>query len=291
MLSEAPNFFNQQNGEERGQLHREGRSDLNPVELLRIGDIAGMYYSCDKPTDTLLVYGIGAPIPPDNGTLPDAPFILRHNVDIYVPDYIGYGRSDGKFTPKGCIETFTRLYDQFINGCEATNSYSSTAKQMQYKRIIVAGRSLGGTYVPLLPRFDSRIKELAILSPVVDSKSQGSIAGEETNETFLKSMAKDGYHHLYRGVLDQVWEDHLENLDDLSPMDNIVFMNGVKLFIGHGVKDQIVHYSKSEEYHKKLCEAYPDQASNFNLKLYPEGDHGKTTTNKAIEDFLQWLGL
>lgn len=272
-------------------LYHEGRSDINSVELLKIEDIAGMYYSCGKPTKTLIIYGIGAPIPPDNGTLPDAPIILNHGVDIYVPDYIGYGRSDGKFTPEGCIDTFTKLFDKFTNGCEAINSYSSSHKQMQYSRIIMVGRSFGGTYVPVLPRFDSRIKELAILSPVVDSKSQGSVAREETNETFLQSMAEDGYHHLYRGVLDQRWVDHLENKDDLSPMDNISYMQGVKLFIGHGMKDDVVHFSKSVEYHRLLCQAFPDQTANFNIKLYPEGNHGKSTTNQAIEDFLVWLGL
>lgn len=267
-------------------------------ELLRIGDIAGSYYACeqDKPSDTLIIYGIGAPRTPDFGDLPDRDVIRSHGVDIFVPDYIGFGRSDGEFTPQNCIDTFTTLFDAFTNGCEGKNTYSETAKQMQYKRIIIVGRSLGGTYVPLLPRFDPRIKEVAILCPVVDSKSQDKIPDikEESNTTFMDSMRRDGYHHLYRGIVgqhEQLWENHLENRDDLSPMDNMQYLNGVKLFIGHGTKDDVVHYSKSKAYYDRLRETFPDQQDNFKLEIIPDGGHDGSTTNPAMESFLTWLGL
>lgn len=273
------------------KMYSEGRSEFVPAELLRVGDIAGMYYSCGKPTNTLIIYGIGGPRVPDSGELPAKKIIRDYGIDIYVPDYIGFGRSDGEFTPQGCIDTFTRLYDEFTNGCEGRNSYTDTAKPLQYNRIIMVGRSLGGTYVPVLPRFDPRIKELGLIFPVVDSKSQGSIPGEETNKRFIRSMQEDGYHHLYRGVLTPQWKDHLENRDDLSPMDNITYMDGIKLFVGHGKLDDIVHYSKSEEYVRRLQEAFPDQKANFKFEPYPNGKHDDKTSNEAIEDFLKWLGF
>lgn len=262
----------------------------NKASLLKIGKVAGMHYSVGK-SNTVVVYGIGAPIPPDNGNLPDAPVLLKFAVDIFVPDYIGYGRSDGAFTPKNCIKTFLFLYEAFKNGCIAKNAYESKELKLKYKRIIFIGRSFGGTYVPLLPRFNKEIKEIGLIYPVVDSKSQGSIEGEETNKIFLDSMRSDGYYHLYRGILSKKWEDHLENKDGLSPMDNINHLKDIKVFIGHGKQDQCVHYSKSVRYYKKVVETYPGRKKQFEVKLYLKGDHSEKTSNSAVKDFMKWLGF
>lgn len=261
------------------------------VELLKIGQIVGMHYSTKMYSDTLIIYAIGAPIPPDSGTLPDAPFLLRFGTDIFVPDYLGFSRSDGKFTPKNCINTFLLLFKAFKKGCLAKNAYEKLTIKLKYKRIIFIGRSFGGTFIPLLPRFNPGIKEIAIFAPVVDSKSCGSIKGEETNEDFLKSMKYDGYKHLYRGILDKVWIDNLENKDGLSPMDNVRYLENTKLFIAHGKRDKCVHYSKSKKYYEKILEVFPKRKKQFKLKLYSKGKHDFTTTNKASRDFLKWLNL
>lgn len=254
----------------------------------KIGPLAGMYYSNGKKHSTVIVYGIGAPIVPDSGQLPDASVIMNYEVDLFVPDYFGYGRSDKQFTPLNCIKTFDFIFQQFRQGVYGLNHYANLKHYFQYRRIIFIGRSIGGTYVPLLPRFNSQIKELGILCPVVDSKSCGSVKGEETNEIFLKSMQDDGYHHLYRGITNSVWKKHLENQDDLSPMDNIKHLKNVKLFIGHGKLDRCVHYSKSVKYYEKLIQYY-GKKKRFKLKLYSKGRHDKTTTNLATKDFLDWI--
>lgn len=260
-------------------------------KLLKIGDIAGMYYYSDDLSTTLVVYGIGAPIPPDYGWLPDAKEIMKFKTDIFIPDYIGYGRSDGKFTPLNCIRTFIKLYKSFINGCIGVNYYDNSKKKLKYDRIIFIGRSFGGTYVPLLPRFEPAIKLLGLFCPVVNSKSCGSVTGEESNEDFLRSMKKDGYHHLYRGILSNEWKEHLENKDDLSPMDNIRFLSKAKLFIAHGKLDKCVHYSKSVEYYEKIKQSFPKSKNDYCLKLYPNGNHGKSTTNNASVELLEWIGI
>jgi hypothetical protein len=161
----------------------------------------------------------------------------------------------------------------------------------KYTRVVIVGHSLGGTYVPVLPRFASEIGELAILGPVVESKSCGSVEGEETNEDFLRSMKEDGYHYLFRGVLEPIWEDHLENRDDLSPMDNIAYLSQAKLFIGHGKLDACVHYSKSVKYFERILQMFPDKKEQFLLKIYEEGDHGIGTTNQAVQDVMDWFGF
>lgn len=261
-----------------------------PAELYRVGDIAGMFYPSLTPSDRVVIYGIGAPIPPDSGNLPDANVIRSHGYDVFVPDYIGYGRSDGTFTPEGCVRTFTFLFDQFSQGCEGRNSYADKIRPFHYEDIAFVGRSLGAVYVPLLPKYDSRISELAIVCPVVENKTCGSMPGEESNEQWMRAMSDDGYHHLYRGILDDVWERHLIGEDEYSPMDNIQFLENARLFIGHGLEDHVVHHSKSVNYYNQIMQTFPQRQNQFMLQLYSGGGHDRTTTNRAVADFLKWIG-
>lgn len=259
-------------------------------KFYKIGKIAGVYYSCGRKSDTILVYGIGAPNVPDNGSLPDAPYILKNKVDIFVPDYIGFGRSEGVFSPQNCIKTFLTLYDKFKKGCIGKNTYESKTIRLKYKRILFVGRSLGGAYVPLLPKFNKKIKELGVLCGAVDQSEQGAVVGEETNPDFMNGIMKD-FKYLYRGVSESGWWQHLEDNDGLSPMDNIKDLKGSKLFIAHGKKDVCIHYSKATNYYKKIVEYFPSKSKQFKLKIYQDGDHGPATTNKAIQDFLEWIGV
>lgn len=260
-------------------------------ELIRIGGIAGMLYASSKPRKTLVIYGLGAPVLPDSGNLPDAPAIMNFDVDLFVPDYIGYGRSDGIFSPVNSIKTFLNLYKAIIKGGYGINHYENQKIELNYKRIIFIGRSFGGTYLPLLPKYNPKIKELGIIYPAVDNKSSGSMPPEESNEDFMRAMRQDGYRHLYRGILSKVWEKHLENKDGLSPMDNIQFLKDVKLFIGHGKKDECINYKKSVTYFDKILQTFPDRKQQYKLSLYPNSGHNYKTSNPASRDFLTWLGV
>lgn len=261
------------------------------IDLIRINDIACMYYRRGKKSRNLVIYGPGAPIVPDNGNLPDAKIISLFDTDLIVPDYIGYGRSGGKFTPKNCILTFIKLNNQLKKGCIAKNNYSNEQLRLNYKRIIFIGRSLGGTYLPLLPKYDPTIKDLGLIYPAVDNASCGSVKGEETNEEFLNAMSGDGYKYLYRGILDPIWKKHLQNLDGLSPVDNIKYLSKVRMFIGHGKKDKCIHYSKSVKYFQDIVKFFPENKNQFVIKVYPNTGHEPATSNVAAYDFLEWLGL
>ena len=131
--------------------------DYPKAVFVRIGSIGGMYYSCGKKASKIIVYAPGGPTVPDNGSWPDAPYILKRGIDLFVPDYIGFGRSDGKFTPKNCIRTLLVLFENFKMGCGGISYYHSQKYIFKYQDVLFVGRSLGGAYVPLLPRFNKNI--------------------------------------------------------------------------------------------------------------------------------------
>lgn len=261
-------------------------------ELLRIGKITGMYYKvANRKSSNIVIYGIGAPLPPDNGTLQDASHILDFDVDLFVPDYIGYGRSEGKFTPMSCVNTFLHLYEDIKKGCAGKNHYKGTSLSLKYKNIYFIGRSWGGIYVLLLPRFNKEITNICAIFPLVDWKSQGiNKDQEETINGFVSAMTDDGYKYLYRGILNPIWKKHFTGEDKLAPVDNIKYLKNAKIFIGHGKKDINIHYRKSEAYYKKIIQLFPDRKAQFNLKLYPY-DHSKKTSNKSIVDYFRWMKI
>ncbi len=262
------------------------------TELLGINQIRGMFYSVPgRQTERLVIYGIGAPLPPDSGCLPDAPVILDFDVDLFVPDFIGFGRSKGSFTPKNCIKTFLELHDAFKNGCLAKNSYQNVARKLKYKEIIFVGRSFSGMYVLLLPRFNPKIDKIGAISPILDYQECGKIKGEETPNQFMKAMLDDGYKHLYRGIEAKIWSKHFLNRDSLRPIDNLNFLGNTRVFIGHGARDSNINSIHSLNFHRKLIEKFPDKKEKFLFKLYQSGDHGKSTSSKAVADFLSWLEI
>lgn len=260
---------------------------------LKINGIFGNLYYVGQPGkyNSIVVFGKGAPTTPDNGNLDEAQEILNYQTDLFVPDYIGYARSDGDHTPINCVNTFLNLYENFTKGCNGSNKYLDLNIKLKYDRVIFMGRSYGGIYVPLLPRFNKLINEICIIFGSVNNAACDNFPEKETNQKFMSAMKDNGYHHLYRGILDAVWEKHLRNEDDLAPIQegNINYLENTHLFIGHGKKDRFIDYSIAEDYYLRIKNMFPSK-KNLKFKLYP-GDHDGDTSKKIIKDFLNWIKL
>lgn len=264
---------------------------INKPTFLKINGIGGIFYpNTNFPSNNLIIYATGVPLPPDNGTLSDAPFILNFKTDLFVPDYIGYGRSEGIFTPMNCVNTFLLLFNDFSNGCIAKNSYLNLMLKLRYKHIVIVGRSFGGMYTLLLPKFNKEIINIGAISPILDYVECGNIPGEETTAGFMRAMNNDGYKHLFRGINSNLWKKHFYNLDDLQPFNSIQFYKHTKIFLGHGKKDNNINFIHTVRFFEQLNINFPKNKDRFKLELY-SGDHGAETSNRAIIDCLKWFGL
>ena len=91
-----------------------------------------------RPT-VIYFYGNGSSIE-DSG-----PFVQRlreHGVNVLVPDYVGYGYSDGEPSEAGCYASATAAYD-----------YIAERRRIPAGRIVLMGRSLGtGVAIDLASR-------------------------------------------------------------------------------------------------------------------------------------------
>lgn len=264
------------------------------TQFLKIGKIAGIYYyhPNKRPSSRIVIYGIGAPLPPDEGKLSDAPVILSYDTDLFVFDYLGFGRSDGRFTPLNCIKSFIYLYQALTSGCIGKSYYEGVSLRLRYKEIHFMGRSWGGIYVLLLPRFEKNIQNICSIFPVTDWRRLGKDKNhpEETIEGFYKAMTKDGYKYLYRGILHPVWRRHFSGEDGLSPIDNVNYLQNSYVFLGHGKKDTNIYVGHSIDFYNRLIQTFPNNKHQYMLKIYPY-DHSAKTSNLAVKDYFKWRGI
>ncbi len=253
---------------------------------LRIGGIFGNLYTSGK-SSTVVLYGKGAPSVPDSGKLEEARIASIYKTDILVPDYIGYGRSDGFFTPMNCIRTFLIMRRHLLSGAIGINYGDRIRKKLKYKRVIIIGKSFGGRYVSLLPKFNKEIGEIGLFSPALETSAYGG--GEESNEDFFRVMEKDGYSHMYRGVLSKGWKKHMQGRDVLAPIKNIKHLGMAKIFIAHGMEDKSIRFFRSVSYYKMILGEFPwKEKDSIELKLYRKVGH-RGLGAKAIADCMDWF--
>lgn len=81
--------------------------------LVKNGLVASFYQSAN-PNGKLMVVAIGAPNLIDVGALRNASLLTDAGYDVLVPEYYGFCRSEGEFTPMNSIETLldARKYSQ-----------------------------------------------------------------------------------------------------------------------------------------------------------------------------------
>lgn len=266
---------------------------MNKGEFGKTGDLGLTWYASKKTglSKAVVVYALGMPRLPDNGQMSEALAFTSCGVDVVVPDYYGFGRSGGAFVPQNCLYTLKDTVELLSVGTKINRKYDGWSKYLKYLRIVVVGKSFGANYVALLPKVCPIVSVVGLICPCVDNKSQGSVEPEETNESFVSAMINDGYGRLAVGFEKnlELWKCHLEGKDDLDAMEHLESVGKAKVFVGHGIKDDVVSYTKSVEYFEKLKFRF-GESGRFELCLYPEGDHGESTTLPAIADFMRWLG-
>lgn len=265
---------------------------MNKGEFGMVGDLGLTWYASKKTSlsKTVVVYALGMPRLPDNGLSAEALAFTKYGVDVVVPDYYGFGRSGGEFVPQNCLASLKDTVEMLSVGIKIGRKYDGWGKYLKYDKIVVVGKSFGANYVALLPGICHLVDTIGLLCPCVDNKSQGSVEPEETNESFISAMFDDGYGRIAPGFGAnlEVWKRHLNGGDNLDAVEHPENVGGARVFIGHGISDDVVSYTKSVSYFEKLKLRF-GALDQFKLCLYPKGDHGESTTMPAIADFMQWF--
>ncbi len=256
------------------------------METLVKNRLVASYARSGNPNGTLVIVAIGAPNAVDIDSLRNADLLTAAGYDVLVPDYYGFARSGGRFTPQNSIKTLLDAR-KYAMGGEWTVAYSGESKILEYSNIVFLGLSYGGGVVPLLPKFCPEIDTIGLFYPVTDYRSFGKRGvKEETVEDFLRAL-KTGFRPLYRGIDDPVWTRQFDDALRLTPMLETAYLKNVRVFLAHGTEDESIYYKKTAEYAAKLRSEFP--RNDIEYREYPGLQHGFSTMLPATEDFIRFL--
>ena len=174
------------------------------------------------------------------------------------PDYYGFGRSGGFFSPKNCIQT---AYDTIQTFRQMIPVFSVYDKQEivppLYEEIVVVGFSYGGWIASMMPKFDPLIQDVVLIAPWLAYEDMAMIdKPEESDEEFVRLYSLV-YKHLYRVDPQQDPYDALLDIKSVFPMQDWEHLRDSKVFVVHGSGDKVIWSGRSEQFIKQLLAINP----------------------------------
>lgn len=259
------------------------------IQLVKFGQIVGSLYLPDKPT-AVVIYAKGGPSLGDDGHSPIWPVCRKYQVALLVPDYIGYCRSDGVFNFKNCVATLTESEDFLKGQTAAGNLKTGREIHLNFDQIILLGSSWGGAIVPFLEKYRrSQISQIGLISPLTNWISQGKTKYQEEDEISTMKLIQGGFGNIYRGFDKSEWPEIFAGKNrEFNPIDNVALLGKKNVYIIHGNKDQVIHWSKSREYYLRLKAISQKKVL---WKLLPNATHAPSSRIKGCELILkEFLG-
>lgn len=260
------------------------------MKIIRFGSLVGTFYPQKTSySKWLIIVAIGAPNLEDIENLRNSDILNSNGYDIFVPEYYGYCRSGGLFSPSSSLQTLLDTYDAFCFGYVWDDISTSEKFIKKYKRIFFLGLSYGGSIVPIIPRFRPGILGIGCFYPVLEYLSLWKIGvPEETWEEFLRSI-KNEFPYIYRGIKESTWNRHFQHKTDIIPTQshNIDVLKWINLFLAHWEDDISISFKRTKFYYQNLREHFPEQ--NIIYQQYPWMSHGWDTLMIATDNFICWL--
>ncbi len=185
-------------------------------------------------------------------------WILREGYDYFIFDYQGYGKSEGKPSPKKTLE----------DGEAALRWIFEKNPKVP---IIVFGQSLGGTVA---------------LRSVIDLKNEIPIKAVVVDSTFLS------YKSAVASVLSHHWPTwmfqplaYLVMSDHYAPKNRVKEISPIPLLIFHGDQDKVISYKLGKKIYQKAEDPKTFVSS-------PGGRHGDVFSKHGgnnRRELIEWL--
>lgn len=263
----------------------------NSIVQTKAGELFGTLYNPPKNNSgTVIIHLKGGPSFGDTGKSPLWKPCLKSNVSLFVPDYIGYCRSDGQFNFKNTLKTIEQS-EQFLTGhLIGTLTDSNKPIKPKFSNIILVGSSWGGSIAPFYFKYykNTKIKSLGLFRAVLDWKTQGKTRYKEENTSNITNLINNYWLNIYRGFDKSEWPDILHGKKpEYNPTDNVTYLKDIDIYITHGDVDKSIHWSKSREYFNKLIK----NKIKAKFKLLKGVGHDDKSNAKSMEYLLKQIRI
>lgn len=218
--------------------------------------LVGQYFQSEW-NSKLVVWLAGAPGMPSSSES-DAALVAQWWYDFVRPDYYGYARSDGFFSPKNCIQTGYDTIQTFRQKIPVFSIYRAEELDIPYyDEIVVVWASYGGWVAGILPKIDPELKEIVLLYPLFGYDDMGQLGyQEETDEEFLRQLAL-AYKNIYRF---EEGRDAYESTLDIwsyNTLSDPSHLMDTSVFLAHGTADQVIWVGRTQQFFKQLLAMNP----------------------------------
>jgi len=262
---------------------------IKNMQVVKFWKLIWSYYKTrikNKNNKTLIIVWIWAPNLVDVDALRNSEIFNKAWYDIITPEYYWFCRSEWEFTPENSIKTFLDTKNYFKNWI-LIDVYSWEKIRVNYNNFIFLWMSYGWWVVPLLPKYDKEVKNIAMFYPVTDYTTFGSYwVKEETADDFANSIRR-WFSKIYNSIDLPIWGKHFQDKTELIPVKNIKYLKWINLFIAHGTKDISINYQTTRKYFKKLKELYPNW--NYKYNQYKWLWHWLDTMIKWSYDMIEFF--
>lgn len=255
------------------------KKKIETINMVHTQQVVGMHYQQDATLENkakVIIYLKGGPSFGDDGNSGLWPVAQKYNFDLFIPDYIGYCRSDGNFSFESCVETIYQAYDYL---------------RAQYAQIILVGSSWGGAIAPFheLKR-KLNIDTVILVKPVTDWVAQQNTSLKRGSMQRHDEEMRYAWLNMYRGYEKSEWAQIFGCNPDFdvapyNPVDNTSLLKGRKVFVCHGKKDDVVDWRQSKRYVAKLLSNGVDVTALYD----PNGSHSSEYTASALDASLKLL--
>jgi esterase/lipase len=240
------------------------------------------YFQGITPNSKLLIWAGWMPVLPDDKDISVWYSCLAWGWDVLCPEYYGFGRSDGMFTPEACVQTLIESKKMFLWG-QVRDVNTQQDIIVHYETIVFVGFSFGWFFVPRLPK-EILWDRICLICPALSFATMGKIGYPEESYEQAQLFVHEGFaKHQYRGYDDATWREFHHDKRGMSLDQTITHLQNVNVFVAHGWVDSCIHVSRSREFVKKL---------NPNHTMYLElanSNHGSSLRAPTMPEMIKRL--
>lgn len=247
--------------------------------------LVGQYYQTEGNTKLAILLWWAPELP--STAIDEATTIWTKWFDLVRPDYYGYGRSDGFFSPKNCIQTTYDTIQVFFNELALFSIYEGEEiYPNKYEEIIIIWKSFWSRIASIMPKFDGRIKETVLLYPRLGYNNMNQLwYSEESDEEFLRILFA-WYKHLYRFAEGTDPYEAMLDIEEFDSIKDCSHLKEIKVFVWHGSADDVVWSWRSKEFIEQIKKLNPD--GDYHYAEYYGLWHGGTCKEAGLKWWLHW---